>query len=74
MAGDDYRDARRMCDGGADRSEQHSGESAPAMAPDHDELGKLGFIEEMERCAVKHQPAVNGDVGIAFLPTSQAFR
>ena len=66
MAGDDRRDTGCVYHGGADRSEQHSGESASAVAADHDELGGLGFIEEMARWAVKHQPAVNGDVGIAF--------
>ena len=74
LAGDDHRDAGCVYHSGADRAEQHSGESAPAVAADHDELGGLGFVEEMARRAVKHQPTVNGDVGIAFLPASQAFR
>jgi len=35
--------------GGADRSEQHSGESAPAVAADHHELGRLALVEQMAR-------------------------
>ena len=73
LAGDDHRDTGRVCHGGADRAEQHSGESAPAVAADHDELGGLGFVEQMASGVVEHQPAVNGDIGIAFLPAGQAF-
>ena len=74
LAGDDHRDAGCVYHGGADRAEQHSGESAPAVAADHHELGGLGFVEQMAGRVIKHNPAVNSDVGMAFLPTSQATR
>ena len=42
LASDDHRDAGSVYHSGADRAERHSGESAPAMAADHHELGGLG--------------------------------
>jgi len=49
LAGDDHRDAGRVHHSGADRTEQHSGESAPAVAADHHELGRLALVEQMAR-------------------------
>ena len=63
LSGDDHRDAGRVHHGGADRAEQHSGESAPAVAADHDELGRFGFVEEVAGRLIKHNPMVEGDIG-----------
>ena len=71
LAGDDHRDAGCVYHGGADRAEQHSSESAPAVAADHDELGRLGFVEEMAGRLIKHNPTVDGDIGEAFLKAGE---
>ena len=60
-----------MYHGGADRAEQHSGESAPAVAADHDELGGLGFVEKMAGRVIEHNPTVDGDIGVAFLEAGE---
>ena len=56
LVGDDHRYAGCVYHGGADRAEQHSGESAAAMAADHDELGRLGFVEQMAGRVIDTQP------------------
>ena len=71
LAGDDHRYAGCVYQGGADRAEQHSCESAPAVAADHDELGRLGFVEEMAGWVIEHNPAVNGDVRVALLEVGE---
>lgn len=46
LAGDDDRNASTVHHGSADRTEQHSGESATAVATDDDQLGRLGLVEK----------------------------
>ena len=47
LARNDHRYASLLRHGGADRTEQHPGESAAAMATDDDELSPLGLVEKM---------------------------
>ena len=47
LAGNDHRNAGRLRHGGADRTEQHAGESAAAMAADDDQLSPFGLVEKM---------------------------
>jgi len=68
LARDDHRYASRLCHGGADRTEQHPGESAAAMATDDDELSPLGLVKKMAGGLLKFDQTVDRDVGIAFLP------
>ena len=73
LAGNDHRYAGRLRDGGADRTEQHPGESASAMATDDDELGPLGLVEQMASRLLKLDQSVDRDLGIAFLPAGETF-
>ena len=47
LARNDHRYASLLRHGGADRTEQHPGESAAAVATDDDELSPLGLVKKM---------------------------
>ena len=73
LACNDDRYASRLRYGGADRTEQHPGESAAAVATDDDELSPLGLVKKMAGGLLKLEYTVDGDLGIAFLPAGKAF-
>ena len=73
LARDDDRHTGRVHHCCADRAEQQSGEAAAAVAADHDQLGRLGLLEQVMRGPVENDDATNADIGVALLPASQAF-
>ena len=52
----DHRYASRLRHGGADRTEQHAGESAAAVATDDDQLSPLGLVEQMAGRGAQTRP------------------
>jgi hypothetical protein len=62
LADHDHRNVRRMGHRRADRAQQHSRESASTAAADNDELGRLGFVEQVTGRVVDHNPGMNGDI------------
>jgi hypothetical protein len=71
LAGDDDRNASTVHHGSADRTEQHSGESATAVATDDDQLGRLGLVEKTAGRLIPNHHPFDADVGVAFLPAGQ---
>jgi phosphate transport system protein len=74
LAGDDDRNAGTVHHGSADRTEQHSGESATAVATDDDQLGRLGLVEKTAGRLIPNHHPFDADVGLAFLPAGDALR
>src|SRR5262245_15019890 len=68
LARDDHRRSGRLNDGGAHGTQQHSRESATAVAADHNQLGGLRVLDELTCWPVTHDLTVNLDIGIALLP------
>ena len=71
LAGDNHRRARGLRDTRTDRSEQHSHESAAAMASHDDQLSRLGLVEEPASGLIPDKQAANVNVGIAFPPACE---
>ena len=74
LAGDDDRNASTVHHGSADRTEQHSGESATAVATDDDQLGRLGLVEKTAGRLIPNHHPFDADVGVAVLPAGDALR
>ena len=69
--GHDHRHASRLGDRRTDRTEQHSGESATAVAADDGQLRRLRLLEQLTRGPVQDDDASHAHVGIALLPSRQ---
>ena len=69
---DDDRNASTVHHGSADRTEQHSGESATAVATDDDQLGRLGQVEKTAGRLIPNHHPFDADVGVAVLPAGDA--
>jgi hypothetical protein len=53
LPSDDHGHAGRLCDGCADRTQQHSGESTAAVAADNRQLRRLRLLEKLMRGLVE---------------------
>jgi len=73
-AGDNHRCPGRVDHRGADRTQQHPGEPAAAVAADDDQLRRVGPLNQLAGRPIAHDDTAHIDVGIAFLPAGQPLR
>jgi hypothetical protein len=71
--GDDHRYPGGLDHRGADRTQQHPGEPAAAVAADDDQLRGLGLLEQLVRRAIAYDDAAHLDVRVVFLPSGKPF-